>query len=175
MIPVIYALLFLITTIYAIVLDRARRRKWEPDWTWLEVAIGSSLCLAAATAATYAALGTAGLVIAGMFWLAFAVGGAPIIFWQIRRTNGRYRDAAAEARRLLQREGAMSTPRLRWPNHAEASRLTAKEIAEDAEALIQEAIADITENPLRCELRLVYVQKQLAHIQRILTEAKTGR
>jgi len=63
---------------------------------------------------------------------------------------------------------------LRWPNHAEASRTTAKEIAEEAEELLTEAIADITTNPLRCELRLVYVQKQLAHIQRILTEAKTG-
>lgn len=69
----------------------------------------------------------------------------------------------------------MPTPRLRWPNHAESSRLTAKEIAEDAEALIQEAIDDITTNPLRCELRLVYVQRQLAHIRLLLTEAKTGR
>jgi len=103
MIPVIFALLFLGTTIYAIVLDRAKRRHWEPDWIWLEVAIGSALCLAAATAATYAAIGATGLVIAGLFWLAFVVGGLPIVIWQMNRMNGRYRDAAAEARRLLER------------------------------------------------------------------------
>lgn len=103
MIPVIFALLFLGTTIYAIVLDHAKRRRWEPDWTWLEVTIGSALCLAAGTAATCAVLGADGLIIAGLFWLAFVVGGLPIVIWQLSRMNGRYRDAAAEARRLLER------------------------------------------------------------------------
>lgn len=107
MIPVIYALLFLCTTIYAIALDRAQhKRRWEPDWTWLEVAVGCGLCLGAGSAVTYVALGEAGLVIAGLFWLAFVVGGLPIAVWQLSRMNGRYREAAEEARRLLEREGS---------------------------------------------------------------------
>lgn len=107
MIPVMFALLFLVTTIYAIALDHyAGRKRWEPDWTWVEVAIGSAFCLLAATAATYVALGVAGLAIAALFWLAFIIGGLPIVVWQMTRMSSRYRQATAEARRLLEREGS---------------------------------------------------------------------
>lgn len=104
MIPAIFTILFLVTALYAAALNRARTRGWEPDWTWLEVTIGSALCLVAGTAATYAALGPAGLVITIFFWLAFVIGGAPIVVWQLTRMSSRHRQAAAEARRLLQRE-----------------------------------------------------------------------
>lgn len=65
--------------------------------------------------------------------------------------------------------------RKKWPNGAEASRITAKQLAADTEELVQAAIVDIRTNPMRCELHLVYVLQQLAHIQRVLTKAKVGR
>lgn len=49
------------------------------------------------------------------------------------------------------------------------------QIAEEAEELLQQAIDDILNNPTRCQLRLTYALYQLAHIRRVLTEAKTGK
>lgn len=69
----------------------------------------------------------------------------------------------------------MPTPPIRWPNNAEHNRVQAKEIAQDTETLIEQAIADIKHNQDRCELRLAYALKQLKHIQLLLTEAKVGR
>jgi len=69
----------------------------------------------------------------------------------------------------------MPTPQQRWPNNAESNRLGAKELAEDTERLIGQAIADIKQNPDRCELRLAYAMKNLKHIQLMLTEAKVGK
>ena len=69
----------------------------------------------------------------------------------------------------------MPTPPIRWPNNAEQARKETQTIAEEAEGLILEAIEDIRSNPSRCELRLVYAARQLAHIRRLMTEAKVGR
>jgi hypothetical protein len=69
----------------------------------------------------------------------------------------------------------MATPKLRWPNNAESSRIQSKELAEDTEQLLQQALDDLRNNPDRCELYLVYAMRHLKHIQLLLTEAKVGR
>lgn len=78
----IYAALFIATTLYAALLAFLRH-VWEPDLTWLEVVIGTALCLAAPyadqrlngplTSETYEA----------RVWLAFLIGGLPIVAWQL--------------------------------------------------------------------------------------------
>lgn len=81
-----YSALALLTTLYAVLLDR-HKEKWEPDWTWGEVAVGVALCLAAAAIAArqcdpswrdYELL----------VWASFVVGGTPIIIWQLKRMVG---------------------------------------------------------------------------------------
>ena len=72
-----YAILFLATTLYALILAWLKRR-WEPDLTWIEVAVGVLLCLSAP-----AWLARAGLVDGWQQYeqyafLAFIVGGFPI-------------------------------------------------------------------------------------------------
>src|SRR5690349_3425891 len=77
----IYLLLLIATTLYAIVL--AQLPQLEPDLTWLEVVIGVCLCLAA----PYVDRITNGPLTSEVYeqrvWLAFLIGGFPIIVWQI--------------------------------------------------------------------------------------------
>lgn len=97
-----YLLLVLGTTLYAILLERFKHL-WEPDLTWLEVAIGTALCLlvpfglarsAPADWATYE-LRT---------WSAFVVGGLPIVAWQLFRMIRSRLQTMQEAHRLLAEE-----------------------------------------------------------------------
>lgn len=77
----IYCALFAVTTLYALLLSRIPQI--EPDLTFVEVMIGVAICLYAAyfdrvwngpmTSEAYEA----------QVWLAFKVGGAPIIVWQL--------------------------------------------------------------------------------------------
>lgn len=79
---VIYCVLFAATTLYAALLARLRHI-WEPDLTWLEVVIGVTLCLLA----PYADQRLNGPLMSELYearvWLAFIVGGLPIVAWQI--------------------------------------------------------------------------------------------
>lgn len=77
----IYCGLFAVTTLYAWLLSRIPQL--EPDLTFVEVIIGVAICLYAAhfdllwngpyTSETYET----------QIWLAFKVGGAPIVIWQV--------------------------------------------------------------------------------------------
>jgi|FLYN01.1.fsa_nt_gi hypothetical protein len=91
---VVYPALSLATALYAAALDSNQRRaprraRLEPDWTWLEVVVGTSMCLLAA--AIRARLPPEGdwhsYEVA--VWKAFAWGGTPIIAWQIWRAYER--------------------------------------------------------------------------------------
>lgn len=80
----IYVGLFLTTCAYAALLAKYRHL-WEPHLTWLEVVIGTALCLLA----PYLAARTAVLTWAeyeALVWAAFAVGGAPILIWQLAQS-----------------------------------------------------------------------------------------
>lgn len=114
----IYTALFTATTLYAAVLAYLRHF-WEPDLTWLEVVIGVALCLSAPyadqrfngplTSETYEA----------QVWLAFLIGGLPIVAWQLgqsvrarlrveRRIRGKHvntRDATDRAEALADHPG----------------------------------------------------------------------
>lgn len=75
-----YCALFVATTLYAALLSRFP--KLDPDWTVVEVIVGVWLCLLAA----YLDRLWNGPYTSEMYetriWLAFKVGGAPIIAWQ---------------------------------------------------------------------------------------------
>jgi formate dehydrogenase maturation protein FdhE len=81
----IYAALFAVTTLYAFVLSRFP--KLEPDLTFAEVVLGVLMCLWAAyldriwngpyTSESYEQ----------QVWLAFKVGGTPIIVWQLYKSG----------------------------------------------------------------------------------------
>lgn len=81
-IALVFFILFLTTTVYAILLQRTRGAGIEPAYTWLEVVIGSFLCLLASGVIirtnTLAAWESYQIVCAS-----FVVGGTPIIAWQI--------------------------------------------------------------------------------------------
>ena len=98
----VYPALFLTTTLYALVLDTNQRyappdQKIEPDGTWKEVVIGDAICLIAATIRAYLGPNERWSVVRAT-GLAFIVGGAPIIAWQLWRTHER----AVQARDTLQ-------------------------------------------------------------------------
>lgn len=78
----VFALLFTTTALYAAVLARFKHL-WEPDYTWLEVVVGCVFVLAA-PAVLWRMMPGAGV---GDYerwvWVAFVVGGGPIILWRI--------------------------------------------------------------------------------------------
>jgi len=115
----IYTYLFAAATLYAALLAFLRH-VWEPDLTWLEVVIGTALCLSA----PYADQRLNGPLTSELYearvWLAFLIGGLPIIAWQLgqsvrarlrveRRIRGKHvstRDAADRAEALADHAGA---------------------------------------------------------------------
>lgn len=82
----IHAALFVACALYAAILERYKRHL-EPNYTWLEVAIGNGLVLGAGLwrATRHADWSGVDAVLAVM--LAFVVGGAPVILWQIWRSQ----------------------------------------------------------------------------------------
>jgi hypothetical protein len=95
----IYLLLFIATALYAALLALFRHL-WEPKLTWLEVAIGTAIVLAApALDARWN-----GPLIAEIYelrvWAAFLVGGAPIVVWQIVKDVRAGNQAEREMREL---------------------------------------------------------------------------
>ena len=98
-----YLALFLATTLYALVLAWLKR-KWEPDLTWIEVAIGVAICMGAPAWLARAGLVESWQVYEQYAFLAFIVGGFPIAIWQTIH-NRRAADATRdEAKRLLAQE-----------------------------------------------------------------------
>lgn len=82
----IHAALFVACALYAAILERYKKHL-EPNYTWLEVAIGVSLVLGASfwRASRHAPWNGVDGVLAVM--LGMVVGGAPIILWQIWRSQ----------------------------------------------------------------------------------------
>ena len=97
-----YLLLLCVTTLYAVLLERYKHL-WEPDLTWLEVAIGTALCLVIPWLLARTAPGNWQLYEART-WQAFIVGGAPIVIWQLFRMTRSRLQTMQEARRLLAEE-----------------------------------------------------------------------
>lgn len=90
--------LVLATSAYALWLDS--HKKAEPDWTWVEVVVGTSICLLAA--------GLRSRVMGGDWrdheratWRAFLLGGMPIIAGEVSQALRAWADRDAyHARRL---------------------------------------------------------------------------
>lgn len=78
----IYSYLLAATAVYAILLAWLKHL-WEPDLTWLEVIIGVAICLLA----PYLDQRYNGPLTSELYeqrvWLAFIVGGFPIVVWRI--------------------------------------------------------------------------------------------
>lgn len=82
----VFLALFLVKSLYAVVLSHKRFRKLQPDGTWVLVAIGVGLCI-----------GAAGIdrrltnppidVFEVRVWLFLLVGGIPIAIWQIGQST----------------------------------------------------------------------------------------
>lgn len=114
----IYAYLLAVTTLYAVLLSLFRHI-WEPDLTWLEVVIGTALCLLAPSLDQRLNGPLTSEIYEQRVWLAFVIGGAPIVIWQlgqsvwarlrverrIRGTHDNTRDAADRPEALAQKRG----------------------------------------------------------------------
>jgi hypothetical protein len=81
------------TSLYAIALDGLQqrwRKEMEPDWTWVEVALGTALTLGAAALRTRVRPVTATWEEAEAdTWRSFFLSGSIIIAWQLARMAGR--------------------------------------------------------------------------------------
>lgn len=81
----IYFGLFLTTSVYAALLAKFRHL-WEPHLTWLEVVIGTALCLTAPYLAARYDVVLTWANYEALVWAAFAIGGAPILIWQLTQS-----------------------------------------------------------------------------------------
>jgi hypothetical protein len=95
-----YLVLVLMTTLYALFLECFKHR-WEPHLTWLEVVVGTAICLSV-PANLARAIGGDWAAYEQRTWAAFLVGGFPIVVWQLARMIRDYKETITEARRLLQ-------------------------------------------------------------------------
>ncbi|HEU4326460.1 MAG TPA: hypothetical protein VFS21_25185 [Roseiflexaceae bacterium] len=91
----VYIPLAIATATYAAILDRLEA-KIKPDGTWVEVVIGTTMCLVAADIRAHLGPDRRDEVIRAVH-LAFQVGGAPVIIWQVARAIARWR----RTRRIL--------------------------------------------------------------------------
>ena len=96
----IYLSLFIGSAVYAALLALFKHY-WEPNLTWLEVILGVVLCLLA----PYLAQRIEPVDVLGYehrVWLAFVVGGTPIVIWQLGRSVSAW---LRVERRLQERDG----------------------------------------------------------------------
>lgn len=110
---IIYTLLAVLASVYAYILDRVRTRI-EPDLTWLEVAIGCALCLLAPTILARLTPNVTWSDYEQWTWLAFVVGGLPIVVWQFdktRRNIAAIRDAVKKELTNANTTAEMAEPR----------------------------------------------------------------
>lgn len=90
--------LMLTTTAYALWLDQ--HKEYEPDWTWVEVVVGVSICLVAAGLRTRARGGDWRAHEKNV-WRAFVLGGLPVIAGEISQALRRWADRD-RYRRMMQ-------------------------------------------------------------------------
>lgn len=81
----IYSYLFIATTVYAVLLAWVKHYL-EPDLTWLEVMVGVAICLAAPFADARLNGPQTSELYEERVWLAFVVGGFPIVAWQLGKS-----------------------------------------------------------------------------------------
>lgn len=102
----IYIGLFLASCAYAWLLAK-HRHLWEPHLTWLEVVIGTTLCLAAPYLAARLDRAPTWGEYEALVWAAFAVGGAPILIWQLAQSVRAWRSIE---HRIRSRNGNTTNP-----------------------------------------------------------------
>lgn len=90
----IYAALFAATTLYAVLLATLKHW-WEPDLTWLEVVVGVIICLLAPYADQRLHGPLTSEVYEQRVWLAFLVGGLPIVIWRVSASVRAWRQISA--------------------------------------------------------------------------------
>jgi hypothetical protein len=131
----IYSYLFAATALYAVVLARYG---WvlNPDWTWLQVVAGTVLCLLA----PYLDQRYNGPLTSELYehrvWMAFLVGGFPIVVWQISQSA---RAHLRVERRILRKHGDTTDYTAPRPQNANASRTQTIDLARAIRALVNEA------------------------------------
>lgn len=104
----IYLALFVVTSIYAGLLE-CFKHLWEPDLTALEVIIGVVLVLAAPYTDRLLNGPYTAEVYEQRVWIAFLVGGMPIIVWWLARTVRAWRRIT---QRIWSRDGESSAEAL---------------------------------------------------------------
>ena len=91
--------LMVVTTAYALWLDQ--HKEHEPDWTWVEVMVGTAICLAAARLRTRAGGGGDWRTHERSVVRAFVLGGLPIIAGEVSQTLRRWAERD-RYRRMMQ-------------------------------------------------------------------------
>lgn len=84
---------------YAAILDGIKDDHLEPDWTWAEVTLGTMMCLGAAATRVRTESAPDWRAYERATWRAFAIGGGPVIVWQIGRAIWRHLQACERDRR----------------------------------------------------------------------------
>lgn len=113
----LYGELFLCSTLYVVYMDYRRKKQglddtWpSPDGAWLQVIIGVGMCLLFATLDVVLQPYRDVIQLIAVFWLAFFVGGTPVVFWQTHRIYTCYKSAIAYQREQIdgQTTEAMAT------------------------------------------------------------------
>lgn len=95
---VVYIPLAVATSLYAVVLDYLKDRI-EPDWTWAEVVVGTTMCMVAAEVRSEMGPSDRAATLRAVR-LAFAAGGTPVIIWQLLRMIARRRRSGRVLQRL---------------------------------------------------------------------------
>lgn len=119
----IYTGLFLTAAAYAFALAKLRHL-WEPHLTWLEVVAGTALCLLAPYLAARQDSALTWAEYEALVWAAFAVGGAPILIWQLTQSIKAWRTIE---RRIRSRNGNTRHPPDQGATLAEKRRMGAED------------------------------------------------
>lgn len=85
----VYTVAFLLSCGYAAVLDR--HPNWTPDWTWMEVVVGVTYTLIAATVVVWSQPMDGRAAMARVVG-AFVATGLPIIIWQLNLIRRRLQE-----------------------------------------------------------------------------------
>jgi hypothetical protein len=96
-----YVALLCVTTIYALILFAWLKRRYEPDLTWLEVVIGVLLCMAVPVWLARQGRTYTWQEYEARVFIAFIVGGFPIIAGATLHSRHAADAAISEARSLM--------------------------------------------------------------------------
>lgn len=97
----VYAALLSAMTIYALILFAWLKRRYDPDLTWFEVVIGIVLCMAVPVWLARQGLITTWQEYEARVFIAFVVGGFPIIVGATLHSRHAADAAISEARSLM--------------------------------------------------------------------------